>query len=277
MAFQDCDSATDLFFYAYHLHYQGGAASQQKLLFNKSLQLCPNRPEVHSILGSVLKKQGKYSQAIFHYKQALKLRPDFSEAWHGLGETYYKQGRFPLSLEAYLQACQTDENSKAQVEVLLKNKRYAFTGSEEIIDRESLLVLYDLERLMAINDRLSDCGLHKIRPAHTFFNLKFYFGTDEGTLQVRADGQLDEIVAAMLQLNSAFIHIHGHADTKRFSHLSQAESERENRELSQIRADVVATALAQRGVSMRQIEAYGHSYHCTGYIICFDDNSADRN
>ncbi|OAD18857.1 acetylglucosaminyl-transferase, partial [Candidatus Thiomargarita nelsonii] len=107
----NCDFATDLLFYAYHLHRQGGDAAQQKLLFNKSLRLFPNRPQVHNTLASILKKQGKYSEAIYHYEQALELRPKFFEAWYGLGETYYKQERFPLSLEAHLHACQTIKDS----------------------------------------------------------------------------------------------------------------------------------------------------------------------
>ncbi len=254
----NCDSATDLLFYAYYLHGQGGDVAQQKLLFNKSLQLCPNRPQVHNTLASILKKQGKYSQAVYHYKQALKLRPDFAEAYHGLGETYYKQKRFPLSLEAHLHACQTIKDSKAQVIALLKNKRYAFTKKDEIIDQESLLVLYTPARLSALNKMLSECGLRDVvAPIHTFVNL--FFGTNKTTLRAETKRQLDEIAAALPQ-SPAIIYIHGHADKKPFFSVSQAESDRRNWQLSHDRAVAVATALAQRGFSKERFTIESHSY-----------------
>jgi len=254
----NCDYATDLLFYAYHLHRQGGDVAQQKLLFNKSLRFCPNRPQVHNTLASILKKQGKYSQAIYHYKQALKLRPDFHEAFHGLGDAYYKQKRFILSLEAHLHACQTIKDSKAQIIALLKNKRYAFTEIDEIIDQESLLVLYTPARLSALNKMLSECGLREVvSPVHSFVNL--FFSTNQATLRAETKPQLDEIAAALSQ-SQAIIYIHGHADKRPFSSVSRADSDRRNWKLSHDRATAVAAALEQRGVSKQRMKIHAHSY-----------------
>lgn len=265
-AVEDCDYATDLLFQAYHLYRQGDDVAQQKLLFNNSLQLCPNQPEVHNTLASILKKQSKYSEAVHHYKQALQLRPTFSEAWKGLGDTYRKQERFPLSLEAHSQACQTDKDSKAQIIMLLEDKSYTITNKSKVIDKESLLVLYSMERRQALNQRLFNCGLRdvvkttdKVQPVHIFSNIRF--DRSKTTLPVGTEQQLDEIAAALRQAHSSqIIKIHGHADVQPFSHISVDESDRRNWQLSQDRADVIATALAQRGVPEEHMKTYAHSY-----------------
>lgn len=252
LAVENCDYATDLLFYA----YQAGDASQQKLLFYKSLQKCPNQPEVHNTLATVLKQQDRYDKAISHYKQALKLRPNFYQAWFGLGETYYKQERFPLSIEAYSYICQINQDAKARIMTMLRNKRLAITDIDKIIDKESLLVLYDYERRQALNKRLFNCGLPRAKPVHTFFNL--YFDTKKATLRAGIEQQLDEIVAALRNLQFLEIVIHGHTDVRGFSDISMAESKQRNLQLSKDRAAAIAAALAQRGVSKTRLKIYGH-------------------
>ncbi|HIE01606.1 MAG TPA: tetratricopeptide repeat protein [Thiotrichaceae bacterium] len=259
MASQDCDLATDLVFRAYHLHSQGRAISQQKLLFSKSLQLCPNRPDVHTTLASLLYKQGQYSEAVHHYKQALRYDKKFYKAWHGLGETYYKQKRFPLSLEAHLQACSALTDSKTRVMALLKNKRYAFTGKEELIERESLLVLYDEQRRQHLNKKISDCKLYdmEVFPKHIFINLRF--GLNEANLPPSSEGQLDEIAAALQKLDSSIITIHGHSDSQQFWYVKSLKRRKQlNQELSFERATNIVAALVYRGISEKSFEIQGH-------------------
>jgi len=257
---EDCDYATDLLFYAYHLHDQGGDAVQQKLLFNNYLRFCRNQPTVHSALASILKKQGKYSEAIYHYKQALELRPKFFEAWYGLGETYYKQERFSLSLEAYSYVCKINDKAKTRIITLLRDKRYATTDKGKVIDKESLLVLYNSERRDALNKRLSKCGFrdNEVQPLYIFTNL--YFETKTTTLAgAKTKHQLDEIAAALQETHSSqIINIYGHADSRPFLNLSLAESKQRNLQLSLERAAVVVPALTQRGVSKTRIKIYGH-------------------
>jgi tetratricopeptide (TPR) repeat protein len=107
-AADDCDYAADLLYQAYDLRHQSHAFEREKALVESAVENCPEMPEAQNYYGSLLEKQGKYTQAIVHYKKAIALRPDFSQAWYGLGETYHKQERFPLSLEAHRHACQTD-------------------------------------------------------------------------------------------------------------------------------------------------------------------------
>ncbi len=256
----NCDSAIDLVYQFYDLHTQGSAIYRQKTLLNRALQLCPTMPEAHNNLASLLEQQGSYSQAIYHYKQALQLHPKFSQAWYGLGETYYKQGRFALSLEAHLHACLDDSDSKNRIIALLQNQSYTVTEYGQIIDKESLLALYDPQRRQAMNQMLSNCGLRgvgRIMPDHTFRN--FNFATAKADLQPGSEEQLNQLALAFRSLYNKTIHINGHTDTQAFKGVSKRQSDTLNLQLSQERAATIAAALAEQGVT--NIETYGHGYH----------------
>lgn len=258
---QNCDTATDLLFRAYHLYNQGEAVSQQKLLFSKSLQLCPNRPNVQTTLASILYKQGFYEQAIHHYKQAIRYDKKFYTAWHGLGESYYQQKRFPLSLETHLSVCQNRTHSMARVRGLLKEKRYAMTKRGDLIDQESLLVLYAQARRQRLNQKIAECGFSdiEVQPLHIFTN--FGFDAGKASIPPASQRQLDEIVAALQQINSPMITIHGHTDSRRFEgSKSEPENQQLNQKLSEERAASVGAALVQRGIAKERIQTHGHGY-----------------
>jgi outer membrane protein OmpA-like peptidoglycan-associated protein len=261
-AADDCDYAADLLYQAYDLRHQSHAFEREKALVESAVENCPEMPEAQNYYGSLLEKQGKYTQAIVHYKKAIALRPDFSQAWYGLGETYHKQERFPLSLEAHLHACQTDTDSKKRVVALLEDNRYTVTEKGKIIDRESLLVLYDKQRQKAIDQMLSDCDLGRlgrVNPAAVFRN--FQFAPREADLEPGSEHQLEEIVAALMNLPNRVIKIHGHTDTQPFKDAPLSDSNRLNLELSEQRADTIARALTERGIPMSRIQTYGHGYH----------------
>jgi outer membrane protein OmpA-like peptidoglycan-associated protein len=259
-ASQDCKLATDLLFHAYYLQSQGKGVSQQKDLFTKSLQLCPDRPDVHSTLAALSEKQGEYTEAVHSYKQAIKYDKDFNKAWYGLGETYYKQKRFPLSLETHLHLCQTNQASKARVKELLEDKRYAYTKKGEIIDQESLQVLYDEKRRQRLNQKISECGLpdfEEVQPIHTFINFEFELGS--ARLSLKSTNQLDEIAVALQHLKSPTIIIHGHTDSKPFqSATSPVNSDKLNLKLSADRAANVRAAMVRRGISREHIRTQAH-------------------
>jgi len=257
IASQECDFATDLLFRAYHLQSQNRAVSRQKLLFEKSLQLCPNKPEVHNALASILEKQGNYAEAVKSYKQTIRYEKNFYKAWYALGETYYKQKRFPLSLETHLHLCQINPASKARVMELLKSERYSFTRKGDIIDQESLLVLYDEKRLKRLNKKIIDCGLSKkVQPTQNFINPDFGLGSSR--LSPKLDSQLDEIVTALKHLKSPTIILHGHTDSRRFLSTTAADSKKLNLKLSGERAESFKTALLKRGISKESINIQAH-------------------
>jgi len=258
----NCDDAVDLLYQAHELRQQGKAVTSEKWLVNMALETCPNLPEAHNYLASLLENEGNYSQAIVHYKKAIEQRPDFSQAWYGLGETYYKQGRFPLSLEAHLHACQTDKDSKARVEALLKSKDYTVTETGKIIDKESLLVIYDKQRRKKVDKMLSECGLRAapLKPTYVFRN--FQFDTGKATLPAGSERQVREIAKALWELqDQSIIAIHGHTDTQPFKDFPLADSDRLNRRLSEQRAANIATALIEQGIQRSRIETYGYGYY----------------
>jgi len=263
MASGGCETATDLLFRAYHLYRQNSNIFQQQLLFNRSLQLCPNRPEVHTALASIFERQGKLSQAIYHYQQSVSLKPNFSPAWAQLGKIFYHENQFPISLESYLHACQKDPSSKAQVIESLKNKRYSFTNKDQLTEKESLLVLFNLKRRRNLRKMIEDCDLDElgeisnIEPKHTFFNLTF--DINEAFLPPTAQAQLEEIGGALLEVSEKrVIHIHGHSDHKPFRYANPNESEKRNQELSEQRALAVAHAIEEQGIPLTRIKIHSH-------------------
>ena len=257
-----CDeAATDLNYQAYESYRQGFPISRSKHILEYALTVCPNHAVSYNNLAELFSEEGNYAQAIAHYRQALQINPNLSTAWHGLGETYYKQKQFPLSLEAHLNACQTDRDSHQRVIELLKDNRYAVTEAGEIINKESLLLLYDKQRRQNLNRLIADCGLRSVGSAtnkHVFRNL--HFDTGKATLKPRTERQLDEIAATLINYNRV-VHIHGHTDTQRFTNRNVAESARLNWKLSQARANTIAHALDKRGVSITRIKTHAHGYH----------------
>jgi len=254
-ASQNCDEATQLVIQAYDLD---DLAYKKKQLLQQALQLCPHHAKAHNNLASLLEDEGKYAQAISHYRQALQTKPNYSIAWYGLGETYYKQGQFPLSLEAHLHACQTDKDSRKRVKELLKNNRYAATEAGQILNENSLLLLYDPARRQSINRLIAACGfkLARVKPAATFRN--FQFNTGKATLQPGTERQLEALVAALINLPNRTVEIHGHTDIQSFAGFTPVESKKLNKILSDKRAATVADALNTRGVDKKRLRIYGH-------------------
>jgi len=257
-----CDKATELNYQAYESFRQGFPVSRAKSLLKQALRLCPKHAETYNNLAELFSEEGNDTQAIAHYRQALEINPNLSTAWYGLGETYYKQNQFPLSLEAHLEACQTDKDSRKRVIELLKNNRYAVTEAGEIIKKESLLVLYDKQRRQNLNRLIAGCGLKAVAGSvtntHVFRN--FHFDSSKASLQSGSESQLQEIAGTLRVLYERVVHIHGHTDSEVFTNMSIAESDRRNWELSYARANTIAGALNEQGVSITRIQIHAHGY-----------------
>ncbi|OAD23728.1 secreted protein containing Outer membrane protein, OmpA/MotB [Candidatus Thiomargarita nelsonii] len=255
---QACDQVHAKNQQAFDLYQQGQHEAAQRLL-ETAIQNCPRDAKSHNNLADIIQTKGDDDKAMIHYRQAVALNPNLSEAWHGLGEIYYQQGRFPLSLEAHLHACQTDADSKQRVTALLKDNRYAVTEAGDILDKESLLLLYDKQRRQAINDMISACGLRGLsridEPVATFRN--FQFNSGKANLEYGSERQLDEIAAALQELPNQTIKIYGHTDTQPFPNTTPSESKRRNQELSLARANSVAQKLSSRGVAHYRLKTEG--------------------
>jgi len=260
IAFQDCQQANNLNNKAFHRHSEGAPVAELKRLLKNALALCPNHPETHNNLADMLREEKRYAEAIAHYKKALTWR-DFPEAWNGLGETYYLQNQLPLSLEAHLHACKTDKDSQARIKELLKDNRYAITEENKILNKESLLLLYDETRREEIDDLLANCGLRaKIQYVVVFRNLVFNSG--KATLKNASKTQLDKIAAALKIIKPTHIKIGGHSDNQRWRRKTVEESTQLNLALSQQRADTVKNGLTEQGIHQKRVQAkgYGGSY-----------------
>jgi len=144
------------------------------------------------------------------------------------------------------------------VRKLLEDKRYGVTEAGKILNKESLLLLYDPARRQIINRLIRGCGLKlaRVEPAATFRN--FQFQTGKANLQPGTEQQLEALVAALINLPNRTVEIHGHTDTQPFAGFSPSDSKRLNQKLSQERAATLASALAQRGLSMTRLKTYAH-------------------
>ena len=178
----NCELSHQALYRANELANQKAPLSEQKSVLQEAVELCPTNAYAHNNFANLLGEEGTYPQAIHHYKQALYYRPGLSQAWYGLGEVYDKQKRFPLSLETYLQVCRLDADARQRIVQLLTGHRYTVTEEGEILDRESLLVIYDPQKRQAIQEQLAACGL-RAPPRMTVTFRNFLFNTAEATLQ----------------------------------------------------------------------------------------------
>jgi len=251
-----CMEAIDLNHRA-HSQYVKGEYTAAKSLLKKALYNCPNHVESHNNLAEILQAEGQYTQAIAHYRQALDKNPNLAGAWHGLGETNYKQDQFPLSLEAHLHVCKTDKDSQARIVELLENNRYAVTEAGKILNKDSLLLLYDKNRRAKINKMLANCGLRaKIKYVVIFRNLVFNSG--KATLKPSSNRQLKQIAAALKVILPTWIKIDGHSDNQRWRGKSEKQSQQLNLKLSQQRAYTVKKGLINQNIEQNRIQAKGH-------------------
>jgi len=254
---QDCEKATVLVIRAFDLGQFPTAYPEQKRLLHQALSLCPEHPEAHNNLASILEQEARYKEALFHYQKAVDARADFAEAWFGMGEVYYKSGKFTLSLEAYLKACKTDKDARKRVRDLLNSHRYRVSEKGEILDKESLLLLFDKKRRADINQMIASCGFKaEVQPVFVFRNI--LFDLNRASLKAESLRQLKEIGAALLEVGDTGVLISGHTDSQPFKGVSQEESDKLNLRLSRKRADTVAHQLERMGIALKRIETKGY-------------------
>ena len=254
---QDCVKATDFVAQGYDMGFAAPTLPQHKQLLDRALQLCPDHAEAHNNLGYIFELEHDYAQALTHYKAATQSRPDFAEAWFGVGGAYAAIGQFPLALEAYLYGCR-DADARTEIEELLRTQRFRTSEVGEILNKDSLLLLFDPQRRAQIRNMLKTCGFKaSVAPEFIFRNILFDMGN--ASLQSRSLAQLAEIGAALAQVAPGEIVISGHTDTQPFRGVTDAaENARRNMQLSKDRAASVADELARQGVPRDRITTTGY-------------------
>lgn len=259
---EDCEQATDLVLQAYDGGQAGMAAAEQQQLLQQALQLCPQHPEAHNNLGDLLENAGDYDAALSHYRAAVQSQPDLAAAWFGIGEVYGKTGQFPLALDAYLNGCH-DPDARQRVEDLPRSERYKISEAGEILNKESLLLLFDETRREDIRFRLKECGFgFKASVATEFIFRNLLFDLGQATLQGDARPQIEQICAALREISGKRIIINDHTDKQwsKDAPPTEAANAQCNLELSQARAATVADALAELGVPRSQMETNGYGW-----------------
>jgi outer membrane protein OmpA-like peptidoglycan-associated protein len=262
---QSCEQATSLVNQAYYL---GTYQAQQKL--EHALTLCPTHVKAHNNLGVLYEKTGQLDKALYHYRQILNYQPDYYPAWAGIGDVYYQQQKWPLSLEAYLQICTRHPRARERITELLRDNRYRTVEANELMEQDSLSLLYDSDRLQALATLTTTCQRQfksladsdapkaLMEPLVRYRNL--LFKTGDYRLNLISAKQLDQIALTLINHSANTIYINGHADAQGWAGKSRPQSQRLNQWLSQQRADAIKKALTQRGVSKPiKTQGYGES------------------
>ena len=81
-----------------------GAGFCRNLAIKKSKSLKPDYADAYNNLGTVLRDQGDFKEAIKVFKKAISLQPDHTESYNNLGVSLSDQGRIDESIEAHKKA-----------------------------------------------------------------------------------------------------------------------------------------------------------------------------
>jgi len=230
--------------------------NRQKSYLEQALQLCPQDIIVLNNLALVYEEKRQFRQALMYYKKALAIRPNFIEAWLGIGDVYQKQGQLPQALEAYLNACQTDQEIRKKIMILLKEERYRNIADNQVLNKQSLLILFDKQHQQIILTKIKKCGItHRATMTSIALFRNFHFASGSAVLK-NTQEQLTEF-ARFLNTSQQYIEISGHTDRHLFRGKNPAESQRLNRQLSLQRANSLKQALIAQGINASRIKTKG--------------------
>ncbi len=264
---EDCRKADKLVRQAYDSGDSPEQYPQQARLFEEALRLCPEHPQAHNNLGWIAEQQGRFDDAQRHYQQSVQANPESANARAGLGRMYEQQKQFPLALEAYLHACPQKPELSVRIKALLENNRYQVAAGNTILNKESLLLLFDRVRREELNRMLKQCRFRSgedfgtrgvaVEAAVDFPNI--LFETGKAALQPGSLRQIEEIAFTLQELRRAQVIINGHTDKQPFAGVSSAEENlRLNLKLSEDRANAVSQEFTRRGISSARIKTHGY-------------------
>jgi len=81
-----------------------GRASEAVFAGERTIELTPDDAEAHTNLGNTLKELGRLDEAEASYTEAIALKPDYPEAHNNLGNTLREQGRLDKAKVSYTKA-----------------------------------------------------------------------------------------------------------------------------------------------------------------------------
>ena len=144
-------------------HHQAGDRQLAESAYRKALDLAPDHPDAHYLLGSLLGESGRLDEALEHLQQAARLDPSAGAARSDMGNVYRAQGRLEEAEAAYRGAIAIDAalpNAYRNLGDLLK-----FQGrvddAIDILVRAASLMPDDADSHFILADSLSACGRYQ--------------------------------------------------------------------------------------------------------------------
>ena len=89
-------------------HHQAGDLQSAESAYREALDLAPDHPDGHYLLGSLLGESGRLDEALEHLEQAARLDPSAAAARSDIGNVYRAQGRLEEAESAYRGAIAID-------------------------------------------------------------------------------------------------------------------------------------------------------------------------
>lgn len=89
---------------------RNGDEISAELGFRKAAELNPSSPDIQYNLGTNLKKQCKYAEAIVAYERALTIHPNHTQSLYNLGNAFRDLGKLDEAIAAYQRALVTNPN-----------------------------------------------------------------------------------------------------------------------------------------------------------------------
>jgi len=92
-------------------HHQAGDLQSAESAYREALDLAPDHPDAHHLLGSLLGESGRLDEALERLQQAARLDPSAAAARSDIGNVYRAQGRLEEAEAAYRGAIAIDAES----------------------------------------------------------------------------------------------------------------------------------------------------------------------
>jgi tetratricopeptide (TPR) repeat protein len=119
---------------------QWGRTDEAARFYERALELDPDSPDAHFMLGVALGKLGRPEQGRIHLERAVELAPDASPAWQTLGVYWRRRGHLPKAREHLERAVETDpcnQRARALLAQVLMDRGRLEAAAEQIAAAEA--------------------------------------------------------------------------------------------------------------------------------------------
>ena len=128
-----------------------GRISEALIACEKSVLLDPSNPEAHNNLGNTLQKLGRLQDAQASYKQSIALRRDYAESHNNLGNTLHQLGKYEEAVISFMKAISLN-NNYYQAHFNLGNSLQKLNKIDEAESEYKKAIALKSDYLMAYNN-----------------------------------------------------------------------------------------------------------------------------